>query len=260
MLFFNLNDRSAAPDGCVESPFKYNVHLNNQVRRFSHLAHHVFEDRIKEKFNTLETEGRNMLSSSGYDGRQYNRNPPTGDYVRFRTEVMNLIEKVCGQASSHYQAIKHLAESPQSTHNSYYYAACFGALQAAQRDFNDGMLSNIKLLVRADLIDDFLSQAEALLEQGFHIPAASLAGAVLEDSLRKLCDKHSVAYAAKTKIDTLNSDLARVEVYDKLIQKEITAKADLRNNADHGHFAKVRTEDVADMVRWIRRFVTQMLN
>jgi hypothetical protein len=48
-------------------------------------------------------------------------------------------------------------------------------------------------------------------------------------------------------------------VYDKLTQKEITAKPDLRNNADHGHFAKVRAEDAADMVKWIRRFVTDYL-
>jgi hypothetical protein len=115
-------------------------------------------------------------------------------------------------------------------------------------------------LVRADLLDDFLSQAEALQEQGFHIAAGSLAGAVLEDTLRKLCDKHSIGYGAKTKIDALNSDLAKVNAYDKLIQKEITAKADLRNNADHGHFDKVRAQDVADMVRWIRRFVTENLS
>ena len=110
------------------------------------------------------------------------------------------------------------------------------------------------------MLDDFLSQAEALLEQGFHAAAASLAGAVLEDTLRRLCDKNSISYGTKTKIDSLNSDLAKANAYDKLIQKEITAKADLRNNADHGHFAKVRAEDVADMVRWIRRFVTDYLS
>jgi hypothetical protein len=226
----------------------------------SQVAHRVSEDRIKAKFDRLESEGHHVLSSCGYNGRQYNNHPPTGEYVRFRTEVMNLIDKVCGQSSSHYQAIKQVAESPQSAHSSYYYANCFAVLQAAKRDFDDGMLSNITLLVRADLIDDFLSQAEALLEQGFLVPAASLAGAVLEDSLRKLCDKHSVTYAAKTTINTLNSDLARIDVYDKLAQKEITAKADLRNNADHGHFQKVREGDVADMVRWIRRFVAENLN
>jgi hypothetical protein len=224
------------------------------------MAHQGAEDKIEAKFVRLLTEGRNTLALHGFNGKDYHRFPANGDYVRIRTEAMNLIHRVCGDSSSHYRAIKSLAESEQTARNSYYYADCVGVLEAAHRDFQDGLLSEIRLLVRADLIDDFLSQAEALLEQGFHIPAASLAGAVLEDSLRKLCDKHSIRYGPKTKIDTLNSDLARAEAYDKLTQKEITAKADLRNNADHGHFDKVRADDVPDMVRWIRRFVTERLN
>ncbi len=44
------------------------------------------------------------------------------------------------------------------------------------------MLVEIKSLIRADLIDDLLTQAEVLLENGFYIPAASLTGAVLEDT------------------------------------------------------------------------------
>lgn len=225
------------------------------------MVHHIAESKIEAKFAKLVSEGRDMLTQCGFDGSEYhNRFPPKGDYTRFRTEAMNLIHKVCGPSSSHYQAIKGIAESPQTTLNSYYYSNCLGILEAAHADFKDGFLFELWLLVRADLLDDFLSQAEALLEQGFHIAAASVAGAVLEDTLRKLCDKHSISYGAKTKIDALNSDLVKANAYDKLVQKEITAKADLRNNADHGHFNKVRSEDVADMVRWIRRFVTENLN
>jgi hypothetical protein len=223
-------------------------------------VHRIAEDKIEAKFSKLVSEGRNMLMRCGFRGSQYHENPPKDDYLRFRTEAMNLIHKVCGESSSHYHTIKNIAELQESTHNSYYYANCLGVLEAAHADFKDGFLSELRFLVRADLLDDFLSQAEALLEQGFYIPSASLAGAVLEDTLRKLCDKHSINYGAKTKIDALNSDLAKASVYDKLVQKEITAKADLRNNADHGHFDKVRAEDTGHMVRWIRRFVTEHLN
>ena len=218
------------------------------------------DEKIEAKFDKLISEGRATLQRCGFDGRAFDRCPDNQEYIRFRTEAMNLIHKVCGLGSSHYSAMKRLAEAAATALNSYYYAECFGVLEAAHRDFQDGLLAEVQLLIRADLLDDFLSQAEELLAQGFHIPAASLAGAVLEDSLRKLCDKYSIAYAAKTKIDALNSDLAKANVYDKLVQKEITAKADLRNNADHGQFAKVREADVSDMVRWVRRFVTERLN
>src|SRR5882724_481166 len=141
----------------------------------------------------------------------------------------------------------------------YSFANVYGVLKAAYQGYEDGLLIELKRLVRADLLDDFLSQAEMLLDQGYHVPAASLAGAILEDTLRKLCDVNSISYPDKTKIDALNIELAKRDIYDKLIQKEITAKADLRNNADHGKFNDVRESDVKDMVRWIRRFVTERL-
>jgi len=225
------------------------------------MSHQVAVEKIEAKFNKLISEARSTLLQCGFDGREYQHTfPPTTDYVRFRTEVMNLVQKICGPTSSHFLEVKSLAESPQSARNSYYYADCLGALEAAHRDYKDGLLSEIRRLVRADMLDDFLSQAEALLEQGFHVAAVSLAGAVLEDSLRKICVKNSITYGAKTRIDTLNSELARANAYDKLIQKEITAKADLRNNADHGNFQKVRPEDTEYMVKWIRPFVTENLS
>jgi hypothetical protein len=97
------------------------------------------------------------------------------------------------------------------------------------------------------------------LTASYHVPAASLAGAVLEDTLRKLCEKHDVPLPENTKIDRLNGELARAQVYDKLVQKRITAIADIRNNADHGHFDKFRKEDVEDMIKWIRSFAADHL-
>jgi len=82
---------------------------------------------------------------------------------------------------------------------------------------------------------------------------------VLEDALRRMCDQKEIVYNEETKIDLLNVSLAKADVYEKLTQKEITAKADIRNNADHGHFGKVKKDDVEDMVKWIRRFISENL-
>ena len=158
-----------------------------------------------------------------------------------------------------FYAMKEIVDTDSSRHNSYYFKDCVGILEAAFKDFSDGMLAEIRSIVRADLIDDLLSQAEILLENGYHIPATSLSGAVLEDTLRKLCDSNGIKYPEKTNINFLNTELMKADVYDRLIYKEIIAKADLRNNADHGHFDKVREEDVSDMIKWIRRFVSDYL-
>ncbi len=122
-------------------------------------------------------------------------------------------------------------------------------VEAAHHDFEAGLLFDMRALIAAELLGDFLEQAEVLVRDGYHIPAASLSGAVLEDTLRKLCEKRGLPVPAKTKIDSLNTDLAKAGVYDKLVHKRITALADIRNNADHGHFEKFSREDVEDMVK-----------
>lgn len=63
------------------------------------------------------------------------------------------------------------------------------------------MLFDVRSFVVAERFVDFLRSAKHLLENGFYILAASLAGAVLEDGLRKLCAKNSITVPEKTKID-----------------------------------------------------------
>jgi hypothetical protein len=217
------------------------------------------QERIVQQFQELLAEGRQVLQAAGWDGSEMQRHPPTPDYTRFRTSALNLIRRSCGENSDHYKELRRLAESKDSANSSYYMMHCFGVVEAASRDFGSGLLFDMKSLISADVLGDFIEQSEALLQAGYHVPAASLLGAVLEDTLRKLCERHGVQVAQKTKIDSLNADLARAEVYDKLVQKRVTALADIRNNADHGHFDRFRREDVEDMLRWIRSFAADRL-
>jgi HEPN domain len=217
------------------------------------------QELIKNSFNRLLAEGQQILANCGWDGRRYDHYPSELEYQRFKTEAMNLIRRSCGEDSDHYQELKRLANTKEMSRNSYYFVHCFGIVEAAKRDFDAGLLFDMRRLIFAEVLGDFIEQAETLLDHGYHVPAASLAGAVLEDSLRKLCDEHNIPIPSSTKIDSLNSELARNGVYDKLIQKRITAIADIRNNADHGHYNKFKPEDVDDMIKWVRRFTADYL-
>jgi hypothetical protein len=214
---------------------------------------------IKDQFAKLFEEGTQMLRAAGWNGRELQRHPPQQDYFRFRTAALNLVRRSCGENSDHYQELKRLSEATESATNAYYTMHCLGVVEAAQRDFEAGLLFDVRALIAAELLGDFIDQAETLLTAGYHVPAASLTGAVLEDTLRKLCDMRGVPVPESTKIDRLNADLARAQIYDKLVQKRITAIADIRNNADHGHFDKFRREDVEDMVKWVRSFAADNL-
>ncbi len=215
---------------------------------------------ISKSFDQLLREAREILSQCGWDGHEFHgRYPADNDYTRFRTAAMNLIRRSCGQDSDHYRELKRFADTKEISTNSYFFVHCLGVVEAAKRDFDSGLLFDMRRLISAEILGDFIEQAEVLLANGYHVPVASLAGAVLEDTLRKLCDKNSISIPKSTRIDSLNAELARAGIYDKLVQKRVTALADIRNNADHGHFNKFKIEDVEDMVKWIRTFAADYL-
>ena len=217
-------------------------------------------DLISKRFGVLITEGRQILAQCGWDHFLHQtRRPPADDYLRFRTKAMNLVRRSCGEKSDHYQELRRLADSKDSANNSRFLAHAMGVVEAAKSDFDSGLLFDMRALITAEVFADFIDQVEHLLEADYYVPAASLAGAVLEDTLRTLCDKNGISIPGATNIDRLNADLAREKVYDKLIQKRITALADIRNNADHGHFDRFRREDVEDMVKWVRSFTADFL-
>jgi HEPN domain-containing protein len=212
------------------------------------------------RFEDLIAEGRAVLAQCDWNGYEYKTHfPPEDAYLRFRTEAMNLVRRSCGQDSDHYRELRRLAESKDSANNGFYLIHAIGMVEAAKNDFDAGLLTDMRSLITAEVFADFIEQAERLLEAGYYVSAASLTGAILEDALRKLCEKSNISVPASTKIDRLNAELAKAGIYDKLIQKRITALADLRNNADHGHFDKFRREDVEDMVKWVRSFTADFL-
>jgi hypothetical protein len=222
----------------------------------------VDNERITAKFEGLLADARKMMDQAGYSSRssgELYRNPDAGEFFRLRTEAMNLIRRICGESSDHYKTLVQFSQASQGDEGFLFLPRWNGVIQAAKNDFESGLLFDLSSLIRAEVLTDFLEQAEVLAANGYHAAAASLAGAVLEDGLRKLCDRWAASVPSKPAIDSLNSELARAGAYDKLVQKRITAIADIRNNADHGHFQKFAKEDVDDMIRWIGRFTTDFL-
>jgi hypothetical protein len=137
--------------------------------------------------------------------------------------------------------------------NSLRYLA--GALKALRSDYEHGRLQTFRQMVQSDLFSDFLEMAEYLLEDKLKDPAAVIAGGVLEEHLRKLCDKNGVDLADKPKLDTMNADLAKKGAYGKNEQKQITAWAGVRNSAAHGKYNEYSLDQVTLMVEGIRQFL-----
>lgn len=109
--------------------------------------------RASESFRRLIDDGRRVVAAGGWDGDNYQRFPAADDYFRFRTEAMNLVRRTCGPDSDHYRELKRLAEAKESATNPFYLVHCLGVLEAAQRDFDGGLLFDLRALIAADVLE-----------------------------------------------------------------------------------------------------------
>jgi len=178
---------------------------------------------------------------------------------RLTTSAGNLLQNVLGEDSLHFKAFKEATEYIEYDDAAEETDQILGVLYAARDDIAGGFIFNRDLLVSAANFGSILDQAEHLLQAQYKDAAAVLIGAVLETTLRKLCDKHSLSYTAKETMEPLNVKLGKAGVYEPMTQKMITAWGALRNNAAHGHTEKYSDIEVTQMHIWVSAFVDQRL-
>jgi len=177
-------------------------------------------------------------------------------FYQWRTSSLALLGSVLGYNSIHYREFdRHCVCSI----GYYETESGLAILRAAKEDIKGGYLQKVETLVSASVFSDFLEMAEHLLDNGYEHPAASLVGAVLEDSLRRICTSNGITLKTKEDISSLNQKLAQKQVYNPLQQKQIQVWNDIRNNADHGHFDQYKSDDVTDMLKGVRTFLTNYL-
>jgi hypothetical protein len=128
---------------------------------------------------------------------------------------------------------------------------------ALHEDFQGGYLHSLRNLVQAEVFDSELEQANELLNKGYKTAAAVIAGTVLETTLRELCCQQQIA---SSKLDKMNADLAKRNVYNANQAKRITAMAGVRNNAAHGKPNEFSDGDVKTMIDDVERFLAMHLS
>lgn len=217
------------------------------------------DEKILKRFEDLVSKGEGVIQSRDVDYPEYINSSMS---VSWLTSSLDFIARVFGIDSEYYNSIKNNTYNKfprdYSSRSSIHQAV--EVLKAAKDDYENGYLFNTRVLIEAEVFDDFLEQAEHLLKQGYYQAAAVIAGSALEDCLRKLCVQKSVTLPPKATINPMNDGLAKAGVYNTLIQKKITALADIRNKAAHGQWTEFNGKDVEDMIRNIRRFMEEYFN
>jgi hypothetical protein len=150
------------------------------------------------------------------------------------------------------------------------YMMCTAILKALRRDYHEGMVTSFEQLVHASLFEDLLAQGHSLLENGYRLASAVVAGAALEEHVRLLASAHGLALEEPNKrkpgkMRHREASALRDELYasKKVItsgeRTQLQAWMDLRNEAAHNKDEfKHRTDgDVERMIEGTREFMVR---
>jgi hypothetical protein len=166
-------------------------------------------------------------------------------FAEWRTQSLVVLRQSLGPEHQYTLAFEDSTKKsnvPSSVHRGK------GILRAIREDLMNGHLFDARLLIEAEVFTEFLEMAQYLLDQGYKDPAASLAGAVLEDGLRRIATSQGLPFKKSDGIDALNNSIAKAGVYNKLMQSKIDSWRQVRNSADHGKFSEYGEGDVRMLV------------
>ncbi len=140
-----------------------------------------------------------------------------------------------------------------------------GTLHGLKRDYENGFWGSLEERVVANISADYMTQVEGLLNEGQPGQYDHVPGAVLEDALRRLCDRQTPQVPTDKPngrpkaLNALIQDLQKANAFNKLKAQQLRGLAQVRNSAAHGKFDEFNREDVELMVKGVKNFLADYL-
>jgi len=183
------------------------------------------------------------------------------EFTKIKTHTVTLVHSLIADATlkdKFVTDIDNLAENIEGI------TKLEGKLKALQHDYKTKLLG-LKAQIETDTALNFMSMANELLGEGVsgqydYVPAAVLAGAILEDALRRLCGRQNISTIhpnGKHKmLKNLIDDLKKSKIFNEPEAKQLEGWATTRNFAAHGEFSKFNRSNVEHMITGIEKFLT----
>jgi len=189
-------------------------------------------------------------------------------FVAWRTRAVSLLIQVVSSSTAHADAPNTFKTLRNSRSELEFGIA---ALKALRADFTEGFLEDLAAQIESAIAGDYLAQAESLIAGQTpslydHLPAAVLAGAVLEKALRTACTSArppipTTAPDSKPfMMNRLIDELKKAGVLDEMRAKQLRWYAEIRNKAAHGEFDKFSRSDVEQLLAGTQAFLDQLAN
>lgn len=208
-------------------------------------------DEILIEFNGLKSSSRHSDLSD----------LPSQQVSMMISKSKAAVERITGNKSEYYKDIEVVLKNNTSYSSDLLFI--IGIVTALRSDLNNGYLKSISEIIQSEVFSDYLEMAEHLLQEGYKDPSAVLIGSTLEVHLRELCIANDISLEILNnkekliakKADVMNADLAKLNVYSGLYQKQIIAWLGIRNSAAHGKYDEYSVEEVKLMLQGIRQFI-----
>jgi hypothetical protein len=212
----------------------------------------AMKTKLLARFDDLITRVTNAKNSPGFTSM--------ADLREARSSMLTLLENVIPHDSAHRRFVGQVNDVWPNED------VMLSKLRAVREDLELGMFDNLAERIAGAIAVNYLEQAEQLLGEGAgvthgHVPAAVLAGAVLERHLRELCAKQTPpidtvkANGEPKTLDPLITDLARVSAISQTKAAVLRGWAAIRNKAAHGEWDKFSRGDVETMVKGVTQFI-----
>lgn len=216
------------------------------------------DERVRKRAVALIDKASQVLSTHTPNPSNYVGFPTLAgqEYANWRSQSLVFLTDLLG--SDHVYTNDYRDKTKEFDYAESVRAG-LGILQAVLEDIDQGFIETVRQLMAAELLSDLFEQAEHLLEYGYTAPAASLAGAVLENGLRSIAKRNEIQTRDRDDLSTLNQKVADKEIYNRLVQKKVQVWTAVRNSADHGRFDEFNVSDVRELIQGAQSFLGDYL-
>jgi hypothetical protein len=209
------------------------------------------------------TTGRDRITGELVQIGQHYKRLDSGRFVEWRTKAATLLALVVPKGHVHRQEIEDL---PKLQDASQLLQAAISFLRGIKDDLENGFLDDMAGAIEAEIACNYMGQAEELLAEGHsgkfdHVPAAVLAGAVLEKTLRTLCGQQQPPIPLQSPkgdhktLGPLIDELKKAGLFNEAKAKQLRAWTDIRNLAAHGEFDQFKRSEVESMITGVNNFL-----
>jgi len=223
-------------------------------------------DELIERANKISVEIKTVNNTNPFTGNSSQEqvtNINWQQFVEWRTNCTTVLDNIVPNNSIHRSELENFNQLPK-TKSHFEYGISF--LKSIREDFEKEFFDSLYHKIETEICADYMEQAQTLINVGKtgkfeHVPAAVLAGAVLEKSLKSLCKSQFPPepiinnHGRPLMLNALIESLKKRNVFNEIVAKQLRAWTDIRNKAAHGEFEDFNKFDVENMIRGIESFL-----